>query len=113
MPGIQRIRHHTQVPPSELRRQLGLLRAPEGAAAGPSPPAVADRPAWCRRVLAVVMATIESMVYPGMDGVDMSWVSFLLTVLAATTILGWRIAPGAAASSERRASRLRNLIHRY
>lgn len=106
VPGIQRIRHHTQVATSELRRQLGLLRAPEGAAAGPSPPAVAHRHAWSlpRRdrvitVLAVAVATVESVVYPRIMGVEMSWVSFLLTVLAASTIVSWRIAPGAAASA--------------
>ncbi len=106
VPGIQRIRHHTQVATSELRRQLGLLRAPKGAAPGPSPPAAAHRHAWSipRRdrliaVLAVAVATFESVAYPRIMGVDMSWVSFLLTVLAASTIVSWRIAPGAAASA--------------
>lgn len=102
--GIQRIRHHTQVATSELRRQLGLLRAPEDAAAVPSLPAAAHRHAWSfprhDRVIAVpavAVATVESVVYPRIEGVDMSWVSTLLTLLAASSIVSWRVAPGAAA----------------
>ena len=40
VPGIQRIRRHTQLATTELRRQLGLLRAAErGSADAASPPA--------------------------------------------------------------------------
>ncbi|HEY5783325.1 MAG TPA: histidine kinase [Microlunatus sp.] len=104
VPGIQRIRHHTQVATSELRRQLGLLRTPQSAATDVSPPPVSQGRIrslagrdFVVAALAVTVAAIESVVYSRLEGFELSWVSFLLTVLAASTIIGRRIAPGAAA----------------
>ena len=104
VPGIQRIRRHTQLATTELRRQLGLLRAAErGVADAAAPPAGGRNPRTVRRadltlaVLAVLLAGVESLVYPRMDGVELSLVSTLLTVTAASTIIGRTVAPGTAA----------------
>lgn len=105
VPGIHRIRHHTQVATSELRRQLGLLRAPDEGAEPPSPIAggrggwSVPRPDGLIALLAVVVATVESIVYPRLEGAEASRATFLLTVLAASTVVGRRAAAGAAAGA--------------
>ena len=48
-------------------------------------------------MLAVLLAGIESLVYPRMDGVELSWMSTLFTIAAASTIIGRTVAPGTAA----------------
>jgi len=88
---------------TELRRQLGLLRTAErGSADAASPPAGGSNtrivPAdLTLAVLAVLLAGIESLVYPRMDGVELSWMSTLFTIAAAGTIIGRTVAPGTAA----------------
>jgi signal transduction histidine kinase len=104
VPGIQRIRRHTQLATTELRRQLGLLRAAESGSADAAPALTGDRNIRLVQradltlaVLAVLLAGIESLVYPRMDGAELSWMSALLTVTAAGTIIGRTVAPGTAA----------------
>ena len=104
VPGLQRIRRHTQLATTELRRQLGLLRTAEsGAADAASPPAggrntPSVQPAdLTLAVPALLLAGIESLVYPRMDGVELSWMATLLTITAASTIIGRTVAPGTAA----------------
>ena len=104
VPGIQRIRHHTQVATSELRRQVGLLRTPEDAVADVSPAPDVQGLTWplgsrdyMVAGLAVAVAAVESVVYSRIEGFELSWLSFLLTVLAASTVVGRRMAPGVAA----------------
>ncbi|HEU5484430.1 MAG TPA: histidine kinase [Microlunatus sp.] len=46
VPGIQRIRRHTQLATTELRRQLGLLRAAESGAADVTSPPPRGRDTW-------------------------------------------------------------------
>ena len=102
VPGIQRIRQHTQVATTELRRQLGLLRTPEsGSTDAASPPAGGQHDLGARRphtrCAGGALGGIESLVYPRMDGVELSWMSTLLTIAAASTIIGRTVAPGTAA----------------
>ncbi|HEY5783287.1 MAG TPA: hypothetical protein VIT65_00765 [Microlunatus sp.] len=89
---------------TELRRQLGLLRTAEsGSADAASPPAggrntrIVQRADLTLAVLALLLAGIESLVYPRMDGVELSWMSTLLTIAAASTIIGRTVTPGTAA----------------
>src|SRR4051794_25127932 len=90
VPGIRRIRRHTQLATTELRRQLGLLRAAESSADAASPPQcgghhtpLVPRADLTLAVLAVLLAGVELLVYPRMDGVRLSVMSILLTAMAA------------------------------
>jgi signal transduction histidine kinase len=87
-----------------LRRQLGLLRGSGAGTADSTPALLSSRPRTrlprldlVLAILAVVLAGIESLVYPRLDGVELSWISILLTLVAAGTIVGRTIAPGTAA----------------
>lgn len=103
-PGLRRIRHHMQVAASELRRQLGLLRAADAAAEDAEPqgrhldvamPAPAD---LLVGLIAVGVAVVEWVSYSWMEGVVLPPASLVLTVVAAGTIVGRRRAPAIAAA---------------
>jgi signal transduction histidine kinase len=100
-PALRRIHQRAQLATSELRRQLGLLRSP----ATPEPEGT-DRPAPTPpprdRLLAAgltVLAAVEVTAYLLTEG-PTSWLPWspVLTALAAATVLGRTVAPGAAAA---------------
>ncbi len=92
VPALRRIQGHAQQATSELRRQLGLLRQPDSLPGGT--PQATGSTSWPRRrdlVIggsALVLATVEAVVYPRVERLDLPWLSILLTMLAAGTVVG-------------------------
>ena len=85
---------------TELRRQLGLLRQAESTTtdhrahpAGPSLP----RADLLLGVGAALLALAETIVYPLLEGVPRAAGTMPITVAAASTVIGRRVAPGVAA----------------
>jgi signal transduction histidine kinase len=97
---LARIREHTRLATSELRRQLGLLRHEESAPldAGSRPPARAlARRDVAIAGIAVALAVTESLVYPELTGAEMNPLSVLLSALVAATVLARGTLPALAA----------------
>lgn len=96
---LRAVRGHAQRATSELRRQLGVLRAEDNETAEhPAPSA----PRWRGRdasaaVVVSLLALVESLAYPRVENLDRGPVSVALTVLAASTVLARVAAPGWAA----------------
>ena len=88
---------------SELRRQIGLVRETGdeefvGAEQQPQPVKVGvQRFDVVLGVSLAVVATLETVVYSRMEGVDPSFVLLLITALAASLVMWRRTAPGPAA----------------
>lgn len=102
----RRIHFRAREATTELRRQLGLLRAdeaaPRDAAVAPPAPGLSRRTVTLAAVVAVV-AVLENWGYYSTGEYDTpafspAW-SLPLTALAAATIVGWRAAPVTAAAT--------------
>lgn len=101
-PGITAIGREARQAAGELRRQLGLLRAPpappEPPASTPAPPAAGpNRTDLLIAVTVAGLAVAEAITYPRMEGVDRTWLTGALTAAAAAAIIGRRSLPAAAA----------------
>lgn len=102
LPFIRRIRDHSRMATSELRRQLGLLGAPEAEVADDPPDGAAPALALRDLVLglsAVALALIECLVTPLFEGEPPQAASTALTVLVAAAGLGRRHSPALAAGA--------------
>ena len=102
-PSLRRIHERTQLATSELRRQLGLLRAPDpdqDPPLGPSPEPTAiprrDLVLGCGLAL---LAAVETTAYLLTDG-PRAWLPWspVLSALAAACAVGRTVAPGAASA---------------
>lgn len=96
---VRRIQAHAQHATGELRRHLGLLRAEEDDE--PPAPTAAASPRPTRRDVviaagAAALATVESLVYPAIEGIPRSPGSTALTAVAASLVLWRRTAATAA-----------------
>jgi signal transduction histidine kinase len=100
-PAVDRIRALAQSATGELRRQIGLLRNGDDDLRHASEPervrAGARRPDVAVAILTTVLAGTESVLYPRATGLDVSMVSLLFTVAAASLVVGRRAAPGPSA----------------
>lgn len=102
LPFIRRIRDHSRIATSELRRQLGLLSAPEAEVVDDPPDGAA--PVHTPRDLvlglsAVALALLECLVTPLFEGESPQAASTALTVLVAAAGLGRRHSPALAAGA--------------
>ncbi len=96
-PMVRRIRGHATVATSELRRQLGLLQAEESKVVTSSS-AVAPALLLQRRDLVIAsavatLAGLEAVATSLIDGVAVPWLSVLLIVVAAATVVFRRVFP--------------------
>jgi signal transduction histidine kinase len=99
-PGLRRIHSRTRVATSDLRRQLGLLRAPRDGTATRPPPAERRRPPTSDVSLAVGLATLAVVEVPFYAMVEdrqelLPW-SAVLSALAAACVVGRTVAPALA-----------------
>ncbi len=101
VPAIGDIHREARRATADLRRQLGLLRDPPPAAT-PAPeldpaPRVPNAPDLLIAAAVTVLAVLEAVAYPLLEGSSPGWLSVVLTGLAAAAIVGRRTAPGPAA----------------
>lgn len=89
----------TRAASTELRRQLGLLRQtePPTEERAPQPASRPPRPDLLLGVGAALMALVETLLYPALEGGTPTAARVLLTVAVSLTVLGRRLAPGVVA----------------
>ncbi|HOZ59946.1 MAG TPA: histidine kinase [Nakamurella multipartita] len=101
VPAIGDIHREARRATADLRRHLGLLRdPPPDVAPAPEPdpaPRVPNAPDLLIAAAVTVLALVEAIAYPLLEGTSRSWLSVVLTSLAAAAIVGRRTAPGPAA----------------
>ena len=103
-PALARVHEHAQLATSELRRHLGLLRAPGlDEPSGVSPASEGRRPPRRDQVLAgalALLAAAETTAYAATEHRS-DWLPWspALSALAAATVVGRTVAPGVAATA--------------
>ena len=97
VPALRRVHEQTQLATSELRLQLGLLRAdprPDNPHANPAVDTRLTRGDVILALALVALAVVEAMTWPTMTGPAASGASVALTALAAAPVVLRRSAPG-------------------
>ena len=97
VPALRRVHEQTQLATSELRRQLGLLRADPPPDDRPTDPTVGTRLNRADVVIAVALvalAVVETVTFSRVEGAAASGASVGMTALAAAPVLLRRTAPG-------------------